>query len=128
MKNNIDAIESVITNKILPITEPEYEKDFLRSLNFLTLSFENLYKLYEAIINRITALQSAAITYSFVIASDSMLQRVLLEELAKLQTEAKTLRSQLKKEDQFNEKVQINMALKKLEQKMIQKRRKLEDV
>jgi len=131
--NHADNTKRIIENHsysnwIEPDHIEEYEKDFLRSLNFPTLSFKNLYKLYEAIINRIIALQSASITDSFAIASDSMLQRTLLEELAKLQTEANVLRNQLKKEDQFNEKVQLNVKLKTLEQQMIQKRRKLEDV
>ncbi len=96
-------------------------------LSLLTNRFyhEHLYKLYADIISRITASQSACITDRFSIADNAEHKRELLNVIEKLQSQVDELRNRLKEESQFNEKVQLNMELKKLEEQVEAKQKSL---
>ena len=117
--NTKRTIESIINTAWLDTQAySEHEKLFLESLECSKLPFENLYKLYEAIISRITALQSSEYISSFVISEDAPKQRLRLEQISSLQSRIIELRNRLKKSDQFNEKMQLNIEIKELEKQM----------
>lgn len=96
----------------------EFETLFLESLSLSSMSHENLYKLYEAIIERITALQSSKYVSAFTIPLDATAQRLGLDQIASLQSRMSECRNRLKKADQFNEQMQINIEIKEIEKQI----------
>lgn len=96
----------------------EFETLFLESLSLSSMSHENLYKLYEAIIERISALQSSKYVSAFTIPIDGAAQRLGLDQIASLQRRMSECRNRLKKADQFNEKMQITIEIKEIEKQI----------
>lgn len=96
----------------------EFETLFLESLSLSSMSYENLYKLYEAIIERISALQSSKYVSAFTIPIDGAAQRLGLDQIASLQRRMSECRNRLKKADQFNEKMQITIEIKEIEKQI----------
>lgn len=96
----------------------EFETLFLESLSLSSMSHENLYKLYEAIIERISALQSSKYVSAFTIPLDATAQRLGLDQIASLQRLMSECRNRLKKADQFNEKMQITIEIKEIEKQI----------
>lgn len=122
-KRTIEAF--FFTDWIDTIDQSEAQSLFLESLDISHFSYDHLYKLYADIISRITALQSASITGRFTVVDNPEGQRKLLNEIALLQTQVNELKSLLKKEDRFNEKVRINIELKRFEQQVADKQKRL---
>lgn len=96
----------------------EFETLFLESLSLSSMSHENLYKLYEAIIERISALQSSKYVSAFTIPIDGAARRLGLDQIASLQRLMSECRNRLKKADQFNEKMQITIEIKEIEKQI----------
>lgn len=117
--------EFFFTDWIDTIDQSETQEHFLESLDISHFSYDHLYKLYADIISRITALQSASVTGRFSVVENPAGQRELLGEIASLQTQVNELKSLLKKESQFNEKVRINVELKSVEQQVTEKQKLL---
>lgn len=115
-KRTLEA--SIATDWIDPQNPSEHEQLFLDSLSLSSMSYENLYKLYEAIIERITALLCSKHVATFTIPTDGTTQRLGLEQIASLQSRMSELRNRLKKADQFNEKIQINIDIKEIEKQI----------
>lgn len=117
--NTKRTIESSIGTDWIDTQNPgEFETLFLKSLSLSSMSYENLYKLYEAIIERITALQSSKYVSAFTIALDATAQRLGLDQIASLQSRMSECRNRLKKADQFNEQMQINIEIKEIEKQI----------
>lgn len=117
--NTKRTVESSISTDWIDTQNPsEFETLFLESLSLSSMSYENLYKLYEAIIERITALQSSKYVSAFTIPLDATAQRLGLDQIASLQNRMNECRNRLKKADQFNEQMQINIEIKEIEKQI----------
>lgn len=117
--NTKRTLETSIATDWIDLQNPsEHEQLFLDSLSLSSMSHENLYKLYEAIIERITALLCSKHVLAFTIPADGATQRLGLEQIASLQSRMSELRNRLKKADQFNEKIQINIDIKEIEKQI----------
>ena len=89
---------------------------FLNSISIKNLSFDNFYQWYSDFLERVVALNCAKISGNYVLESESPdANRVEeLKQIYSLEQEQKKLRSDLKKETQFNKSVDLNMQIKKL--------------
>jgi len=90
---------------------------FLSSLAFDQLSHVNLRTLYESFANRIHNFNTFVITGEYQVKTTRETTRdvEIQREILNIKEQITTLRSTLKKETSFNEKVAINMKIKKME-------------
>ncbi len=91
------------------------EEDFLKSLDSNTFSFNHFYDWYADLVQRVVALNCAQISGNYSINShETGVDRVEeLREIYSLEQQENRLRSSLKKETQFNRRVDLNMRIKK---------------
>ena len=99
-------------------TDPQ--KQFMVDMAIQKLPFINFYAFYEGIKNRILALNVASKTggYSVATPQKSQQRRELLTQIAELEREVDELRSALKKETQFNKRLELNVAVKQAQQQI----------
>jgi hypothetical protein len=94
------------------------EAAFLVSLTLSGLPTRDLYALYQGWLDRVTALEAATITGAFAVpdtAEHAAAQRDALATRARLQHDIATLRAQAQREKQVNHRVELNLAIKRLE-------------
>jgi hypothetical protein len=94
------------------------EVAFLRSLALSGLPTRDLYALYQGWLDRVTALEAAAITGAFALPASpegAAARRDALATYVKLQRDIAGLRAQAGKEKQMNRRVELNLTIKKLE-------------
>lgn len=104
------------------------ESAFLDSLAIAVQPSANLFVLYQSWLDRVAALAAARITGAFTLREDPAqygVRRIALDEHARLQQEMAGLRSQAEKEKQLNRRVELNLALKRLEAKLSEAARNL---
>jgi len=94
----------------------DHEKEFLESLAITNFSYNNFYEFYSDLTERIVALNCAELSgkYSAVAVQPDVNRAQVLETISLLQQKQGELRSALKKESQFSQKVDLNMQIKKL--------------
>lgn len=94
------------------------ESLFFASLALPALPRSNLFALYQAWIDRVDALEAAAVTGEFINPNSGQLTLTLRGDLdihARLRREAALLRAQAAKEKQLNRRVELNLAIKRIE-------------
>lgn len=90
---------------------------FFESLKVSKLSFENFYRFYQDVCDRIIAFEAAS--YGAVFSTEQTPQRKQnIDKIKSLQAEIVLLRTMIKKETQFNAKVELNIRIKKLNDEM----------
>lgn len=104
------------------LSEPaEIQKEFLRSMSLSEMPHTHYFALYSAMMARITALNCARFTSVYRIEEDTKYreeQKELLETCRVMEGQIATYKVAVKKEMQFNRKVELNMELKKAEKKL----------
>jgi hypothetical protein len=96
----------------------ENEAAFLVSLALSGLPTHDLYVLYQGWLDRVIALEAATITGTFALpcsAESAAAQREALATHTRLQRDIATLRTQAERERQMNRRVELNLAIKRLE-------------
>ncbi len=98
----------------------EIQCKFLESLSVKDFSYNNIYDFYSDLTERVVALQCAELcgSYSYGQGRPNVNRAEVLEEINSLVSKVSELRSALKKETQFNQKVDINMQIKKLNERI----------
>lgn len=94
------------------------ETAFLASIALSRLSASDLYVLYQGWLDRAAALEAATVTGTFAppaTAERAAAQRDALAARAKLQRDLTTLRAQAGREKQLNRRVELNLAIRRLE-------------
>lgn len=91
--------------------------EFLKSLEVNRLSFENFYRFYQDICDRIVAYEAALLGGGFS-TEETPQRKQTLDKIKSLQDEIVSLRGAMKKETQFNAKVDLNIKIKKLSDQM----------
>ena len=101
----------VITN---PDAPNEAQQKFMQDMAVKNLSFVNFYAFYTDIKNRVIALNSSSRSGQyFVVSADGVIdRREKLIKIAELERKVTELRSMLKKETQFNKKLDLNVLIK----------------
>lgn len=95
-----------------------YATAFLASLALSGLPAGNLYALYQGWLDRVAALKAATVTGAFALpatAERATAQRGALVARATLQRDLATLRAQAEREKQVNRRVELNLAIRRLE-------------
>lgn len=96
----------------------EHEASFLSSLALSALPTRDLYALYQGWLERVAALETATIIGTFALpitAEHAAAQSDALVAHARLQRELATLRAHAEREKQINRRVELNLAIKRLE-------------
>jgi len=95
-----------------------HEIGFLASVALSGLPASDLYALYQGWLDRVAALEAATVTGAFApsaTAERAAAQRDALAARAKLQRDLATLRAQAEREKQVNRRVELNLAIRRLE-------------
>ena len=122
--NQVDKSKKVIGDYIFTeweeINNSRFQ-EFLKSISFNNLSHFNLKTFYDDIIARIFNFKASVITGSFQIKpkKDTQKDVEILRQIKHINDEIVSLKNSFKKETNFNERVNLNVKIKKLE---IQKR------
>jgi predicted RecB family nuclease len=116
------VLEDVRRVEILHPESPDAgELAFLKSLTLASLPSDNLFAMYQGLINSALAFEAAQITGDFIAPSAGFQSTDVkdgLENHAKLQFELNALRSRAAKEKQLKRRVELNLEIKKLESKL----------
>lgn len=115
-KNTID--EFINTDWIDFENQTEWDSDFLKEINLKNFSHANFYRFYSDFIDKIYLynLQCRIKSVKLEITPQQAKERT--DKLNEVGSKIAILKSQIKKETQFNRRVEINMEIKKLEEKM----------
>lgn len=113
--------ETLGTSEFRPDAPSQHEAAFLASLALSEMHARDLFTLYQGWMDRVIALQAAAITKTFALPESADGARVRREALAdydRLTREIVSLRARAQKETQINRRVELNLAIKSLEAKL----------
>ena len=106
------TVDEYLYSAWIDLDEPTTaQREFLESLCLKHLSFENFYKFYQDICDRIVALDAASLGVEFS-TEHTPQKKQILDKIHLLEEETAALRRAIRKEPQFNVKVQLNMQLK----------------
>ena len=101
--------------------QPEIIAQFGSNLKFTKLAQLDLYAFYQSIITRFNALEAAKHTGKFTLTADveaDKLRQEHLQTLKQLELQLVSLKAQVKKETQFNRKLESNVQIKQLKQQI----------
>ncbi|WP_129597595.1 DUF4391 domain-containing protein [Anaerophilus nitritogenes] len=95
------------------------EEKFLESLNIKECSFINIYKFYCSFVDQINIFNASNITGDFDNLKNKDIEEIntLNAEIENLNIKVEKLRGDLKKEQHFNKRLDINIKIKKIESK-----------
>ena len=117
------VIEDLRQVPLNPDTPSAEEASFLASLAVSRLPARDLFALYDGLLERLAALEAARITGTFVppdSAGRAAITREGLDAHSRLQREISTLRTAAIKEKQLNRRVELNLAIKRLEAELVE--------
>ena len=120
-KGAIVVEEFFTTGWISLISPTEIQEHFLESLAISGLPHTHFFAFYSALIERFVALDCAKFSGKFILNSEADQQQFrknILTECHGLELQISEIRLKIKKETQFNRKVELNSKIKKLEQKL----------
>jgi hypothetical protein len=106
------------TGPLRPDSLATIDATFLSSLALSGLHAGDLFELYQGWIDRVIAIEAAAITGVFTIPETSeraIARREALAAHARLLRDIATMRAQAQRETQMNRRVELNLAIKRLE-------------
>lgn len=91
------------------------DKTFLHSLNINNHSFRNFLAFYESFIDKLISYNASIYSGTFSISKDT---KMILENIQKTEAQIIDIKNKIKKETNFNDKVNMNMQLKNLNDKL----------
>lgn len=120
--NKIDKVSSVLgdihhSQWMNFETENELTRNFIQTIHLSNISFINFFEFYKEIDIAVQALQNSIIVGSFQIAKDEQQyerQQQLIHEINRIEQEINKLKTNIKKETQFNKKVGFNVNIQQL--------------
>jgi hypothetical protein len=103
-----------ITNTLSKLYKNDLNNAFYKALDFGNLDKTNLELLYKSYIQAVVQFQAASITGNFHKRTNARTQEDMkhLETIEQLERDIVSLSSQIKKESQLNEKVELNIKIK----------------
>ncbi len=114
--------DDFFTSDWMDLTCPtDAQESFLDSLEVAKLPRTDLFAFYSAMVERVIALECSRLTGSFAVRErqpDGLSRREALAKCHQLETEIHRLRSEIKKEEQFNRRVELNVRIKDLEREL----------
>lgn len=114
-KNTFD--EMLFTEWISLDSEQERDRNFFEELNVRNWSYIDLYKFYNSFIDNVKRLNAAKYSKNIETLKQIDVEKIkeLTDKIEKFELEIVFLRNALKKEVQFNKKIEINIKIKKIE-------------
>lgn len=91
------------------------DETFLHSLNIDNHSFRNFLAFYESFIDKLISYNASIYSGTFSISKDT---KMILENIQKTEAQIIDIKNKIKKETNFNDKVNMNMQLKNLNDKL----------
>ena len=91
------------------------DKSFLQSLSINNHPFTNLLAFYESFIDKLISYNASIYSGTFSISKDT---KMILENIQKTEAQIIDIKNKIKKETNFNDKVNMNLELKKLNDKL----------
>ena len=91
------------------------DETFLHSLNINNHSFRNFLAFYESFIDKLISYNASIYSGTFSISKDT---KMILENIQKTEAQIIDIKNKIKKETNFNDKVNMNLELKKLNDKL----------
>lgn len=116
------------THDFIPQAITTEEASFIASLKISDLPNQDLYALYQGLIDCIAALGASRISGKFALPSSKVQAHLLsdnLDEHARIQREIIMLRAKAEKEKQVNRRVELNLEIKRLEEELAMIKTKL---
>ncbi len=119
------TVEEYIHSDWIDLRHPtEHDREFLESIRTDRLSFENFYRFYQDIVDRIVAYEASALSGEFSLSRTPQ-RKQTLDRIKAFQEEIDRLKNQIKKETQFNTRVDLNISIKKLSDQIDQLKQEL---
>ena len=112
--SKITLDELISTDWILFDDMDEIDENLFENLKLNNLDYSNFYKFYDSIIQNIIKYNGSKSVGHEVNLSVGEIKRIN-DEIASLESEIKTKKAAIKKETQFNRKVELNIEIKGLE-------------
>lgn len=103
------------------------DQDFLTNIEVSNLSFTNFYRFYGDYVDQLLLYNAAKLVGNKLQNIDPQEAQRLHAEVRAIEKELVSLRAQLKKESMFNCKVELNVEIKKLEDRKAIKLKELEN-
>ncbi|MFW3341843.1 DUF4391 domain-containing protein [Aliarcobacter butzleri] len=91
------------------------DKSFLQSLSINSHPFTNLLAFYESFIDKLISYNASIYSGTLTVSKDT---KQILEDIQKIEVQITEIKNKIKKETNFNDKVNMNMELKKLNDKL----------
>ena len=91
------------------------DETFLHSLNINNHSFRNFLAFYESFIDKLISYNASIYSGTLTVSKDT---KQILEDIQKIEAQITEVKNKIKKETNFNDKVNMNMELKKLNDKL----------
>ena len=91
------------------------DKSFLQSLSINNHPFTNLLAFYESFMDKLISYNASIYSGTLTVSKDT---KMILENIQKTEAQIIDIKNKIKKETNFNEKVNMNMELKKLNDKL----------
>ena len=107
--------ESLFTKWLNLHSITQLEKDFIKSLEIQNHPFTDFLSFYNSYIDTIVAFNASVYSGSLNVHEDT---KVILDEIAICETKIIELKNKIKKETNFNDKVSMNIELKKVKDKL----------
>ncbi|WP_370773000.1 DUF4391 domain-containing protein [Clostridium sp.] len=114
-KNTVE--EMVFTDWISVEKQKKNDKVFLEGLNVREWSYSNLYKFYNSFLDKVKLFNASKYSSNLEIFNNIDVDTVkkLTDKIERLELDISSLKDKLKKESQFNKKMDLNIKIKKLE-------------
>jgi hypothetical protein len=118
-----------ITDALSKLYKNDLSDAFYKALDFGNLDKTNLELLYKSYIQAVVQFQAASITGKYQKRTNARTQEDMehLELIEKLERDITSLSSQIKKESQLNEKVQLNIKIKNNRDKILELKKLLNE-
>ncbi len=107
--------ENYFTHWINLAEKNNLEKEFIDSLNINNQSFTNFLSFYTSYLDKILSLNASKFSGTLNINEDT---KDILDDIATIEISISELKSKIKKETNFSDKVNLNIELKKLNDKL----------
>jgi len=112
-----NTIEEYIFSEWIDMTNiTERQGQFLLDLDIKTLPFGNAYKFYSALVDKVNLFNASCLGFDYneIKNKDAHIVKRLKDEIDALEVEIDGLKNNIKKEKHFNNKMKMNMEIKKL--------------
>lgn len=96
------------------------EQTFLESIHMRNLSSRNLYKLYQDLVGQIMRFNASLLTEYYIEETPIETIKAQYDAITVLDKQIESLKIKIKKESQFNKRLEINVQIKRLEQQKVQ--------